>query len=595
EPDAAAAIAGLSRAEVVRDELPLGFVHPLVRDAVYRDVPPGERELQHERAARALDANGAAPEQVAAHLLQVPRRNDPWAVEVLRRAAARAADRGAADSAATYLARALEEPPPAAIRTQVLVELGTVEALGDGPAASTHLAQAYAALDDPAQRAAVALLLAQVLLFSGAPGQATTFAREARAELPEALVDERQGLLACERVSGFMHGVDPSVWRIGHPTVSGDGVGARMLAAVVAWEQELEGHGRETCAELARRALDGGVLQRVDPGLFWVIAAIVLDVADEDMAQFWDDALAAAYARGSLLGALATTLWRGRAQWHQGHLREAEQSISEAIEQAERFASSAVGAQYGEAFLVEVLLERGSTTAARALYDRAVARPRAGDAFRLFAEAQLPLLIAEERWADALQASEATRDLLDYVRNPVWRPWLSHRAEVLAGLGRVDEAAELLEQELSMLREWGAPRAIGKALRLLGSITAKPDVLREAVDMLAATTSRLEHARAQAALAALVPAEEAVPLLRAALQTAEASGAGGFRAQVAAALAGHGVPVGEPDPAAVPLTTTERRVMQLHAEGQDIRFIAQALCLTPRTVERTLAALQNRP
>ncbi|MDT7549977.1 MAG: Bacterial regulatory protein luxR family, partial [Actinomycetota bacterium] len=96
-------------------------------------------------------------------------------------------------------------------------------------------------------------------------------------------------------------------------------------------------------------------------------------------------------------------------------------------------------------------------------------------------------------------------------------------------------------------------------------------------------------------LAALVPADEAVPLLRAALQTAEASGAGGVRAQVAAALAGHGVPVGEPDPAAVPLTTTERRVMQLHAEGQDIRFIAQALCLTPRTVERTLAALQNRP
>jgi DNA-binding NarL/FixJ family response regulator len=44
----------------------------------------------------------------------------------------------------------------------------------------------------------------------------------------------------------------------------------------------------------------------------------------------------------------------------------------------------------------------------------------------------------------------------------------------------------------------------------------------------------------------------------------------------------------------VPLTTTERRVLQLHGEGQDIRSIAQALFLTPRTVERTLAALQHR-
>jgi DNA-binding SARP family transcriptional activator/DNA-binding CsgD family transcriptional regulator len=596
EPEAAAAIADLSRAEVLRDELPLGFVHPLVRDAVYRDVPPGERELQHERAARALHATAAAPEQVAAHLLQVPCRGDAWVVEVLRAAAARAADRGAADSAATYLGRALEEPPSPDVRPQVLVELGTVEARGDGPAASVHLAEAYAALDDPAQRATVALLLAQVLVFVGDPGEATSFARSARAELPEQLVDERQGLLACERVSGFMHGIDPAVWRVGAPTVSGDGIGARMLAAVVSWEHELEltGLSREQCAELARSSLDGGVLQRVDPGLFWVIAAIVLDVADQDVAQFWDDALAAAYARGSLLAALATTLWRGRSQWQRGHLREAEQSISEAIEQSERFAAAAVGAQYGEAFLVEVLVERGSLAAARALYDRAVSRPRYGDAFRLFAEAQLPLLLAEQRWADALAASDATEPLLAYVRNPIWRPWLSHRAEALAGLGLRDEAEELYRQDLALLRQWGAPRAIGKLLRQLGSLTGDETTLREAVAVLAGSTGRLEHARAQAALAAVVPAAEAVPLLRAALEVAETSGADSFRAEVADALAQQGISVPEPQPGAVPLTTTERRVLQLHADGHDSRAIAQALFLTPRTVERTLADLQSR-
>ena len=45
------AISSLARAEVLRDDHPIGFVHPLVEAAVYGDIPTGERELQHERAA----------------------------------------------------------------------------------------------------------------------------------------------------------------------------------------------------------------------------------------------------------------------------------------------------------------------------------------------------------------------------------------------------------------------------------------------------------------------------------------------------------------------------------------------------------------
>src|SRR5207248_586186 len=51
EDRAARGLAALARAEVLQPDPPLRFVHPLVRAAVYRDVPPGERELQHERAA----------------------------------------------------------------------------------------------------------------------------------------------------------------------------------------------------------------------------------------------------------------------------------------------------------------------------------------------------------------------------------------------------------------------------------------------------------------------------------------------------------------------------------------------------------------
>ena len=122
-------------------EPPLGFVHPLVRDAVYHELPPGERELLHARAAEVLrDAGaprrpgGGAPARDAA-----PRER-----RGSRRAASRPAQaasrRGAPDSAVTYLRRALEEPPPSERRAQLLLELGLVEALV--PRAGGHRAPA---------------------------------------------------------------------------------------------------------------------------------------------------------------------------------------------------------------------------------------------------------------------------------------------------------------------------------------------------------------------------------------------------------------------------------------------------------------------
>jgi len=54
ETDTAAALAALARAEIVKDEWPLAFAHPLVRDAVYRELPAPERALLHERAAAVL-------------------------------------------------------------------------------------------------------------------------------------------------------------------------------------------------------------------------------------------------------------------------------------------------------------------------------------------------------------------------------------------------------------------------------------------------------------------------------------------------------------------------------------------------------------
>ena len=61
EEQVAAALDALSRSEIVTEERHLRFVHPLIREAVYDDLPAAERALLHERAADILVGQGAPP------------------------------------------------------------------------------------------------------------------------------------------------------------------------------------------------------------------------------------------------------------------------------------------------------------------------------------------------------------------------------------------------------------------------------------------------------------------------------------------------------------------------------------------------------
>src|SRR3954469_15240883 len=137
EAQVAATMASLARAEILRPEPPPGFVHPLVRDAVYLGLPLGERELLHARAAAVLQRVGAPLDQIAGQLMHTPRRGDPQVSRVLNEAGMVAFKRGAIDSAASCLRRALEEPPAPGVKPQLLLDLGEVEALQSGPEAAS--------------------------------------------------------------------------------------------------------------------------------------------------------------------------------------------------------------------------------------------------------------------------------------------------------------------------------------------------------------------------------------------------------------------------------------------------------------------------
>src|SRR4029077_7719139 len=117
----------------------LAFAHPLLRTAIYDALPARGRARLHARAAAILAKDGADPEAVAAHLLLCDPAGNRASIRDLRAAAVAAMRRGAPVAAVAYLARALAEPPPAAERGSLLVELARAETLIRSPAAVEHL------------------------------------------------------------------------------------------------------------------------------------------------------------------------------------------------------------------------------------------------------------------------------------------------------------------------------------------------------------------------------------------------------------------------------------------------------------------------
>ncbi len=594
EPEVATALDVLSRSEILtRDERHLCFVHPLVRDAVYDDLPAGERALHHERAAEVLLAQGATAEQVAGHVLRAPRRGSAATVALLRAAAGTAISRGASEAAAGLLRRALEEPASGPERIDLLVELGRVETHVDGPSGVAHLADAYAALDEPRDRALLAMDIARTHVFVSPPGVATSFARSAAASLPDGLDDERQGLLALQRMTGFMHGLPADAYRAGpQPQVSGEGDGARMLAATLSYELLREGEDRAGAVRLARFALEGDRLLEVDNGLLWIVAANVLLLSDDELGDFWDRALTRAHATGGLFAALSVNLWRGFAQWRQGQLDDALQSLTDAAEQQRAWGLSGATSTYAAAFTLGVLTDLGDLDRAAAGLAEARALPWVGEGGRLLRESAARLLVEQGRPAEALEVLTAPVDdpPLD---NPAWAPWRGLMARALVGLGRTDEAVALVREEVVLQRRWGAPTALGPSVRLLGELLGEPEgtvLLREAVEILSGTCAVLEEGRAQLALGRRpdVGPVEAVPLLRTALATARACGAAAVAREAVAALAERGEQATGRDDVPTRVTSRQRRVAELAASGLDVNEVAQRLFLTPGTVRAVL-------
>jgi DNA-binding CsgD family transcriptional regulator len=172
------------------------------------------------------------------------------------------------------------------------------------------------------------------------------------------------------------------------------------------------------------------------------------------------------------------------------------------------------------------------------------------------------------------------------IRNPGFLPWRSSLALALAGTNRRTEALDLCDEEVHLARAFGVPREEGMALRALAEVTGgAPAVplLEQAVEVLATSPARLEHARALTDLGVATRGREP---LREALDLAARLGATALAERAQAALVATGAKPRRPvltGPDA--LTAAQLRVARLAADGRGNREIAEALFLTEKTVE----------
>jgi DNA-binding CsgD family transcriptional regulator len=588
----------LRAADVLAAGSTLEFAHPIVRAAIYESIPPGERALAHAEAALLLEHDGADPERLALHLLRSEPCGDAHVTDLLRAAAAVASGRGAPGPAAEYLRRALDEPPGPAARPAVLLDLGLALAGERSPDAVTVLRDAVRLSPTPAEHATAALRSARVLGLWGHHDSVSVICHGALAggdALDRTTVDSLEAELfanssispatadeAQSRAKGRL--ADPAAsitWRVN------DAFLATNTAQPVS----------EVLARLAP-VLEGGFRGLAPDSLIAVYALLALIWNDEfgTASQVCDTVLAAARERGSMSMVAHVSCLRSMIMRRFGQFEDAVTDGTLALE-FKLATSPPLAVAWAAGFTIEALTCLGRLDEAEAIAQvTADLDPPAGWIHTLiFLQARGALRVAQQRPAEALD------DLVTAghgwcalgVSSPAIASWRTAAAAAHLTLGHQGEAAALAREQLRLARQAGAPTTLGVALRVHAGAGGGEELLTEAVSLLEAGPARYELALALTDLGSGLRRSgrrtEARTPLRRALDLAERTGAAPLAARARQELLAAGArprrtALTGPDA----LTSTERRVAGLAADGLSNRQIAQHLFITQATVETHL-------
>jgi DNA-binding CsgD family transcriptional regulator len=597
----------LTGARLVRARRPLAFAHPLIGTAVHDGLPLYARARAHRRAAGLLAADGAGPEKVASHLLRAEPEGDPGTAAVLCEAARRAMLRGDPAAATRLLRRALAEPPPAAQRAGLLIELAQAQMTAGDVTAHASLNEGISLLG-PAQVHARAAALATASRIHHARGDLSQAAAASTAAL--GLLDPRdpawQDALADLLAVAAFHPpllAEAEQWLVPvlHATRQGrPPQGARLLAHVI-MRLALAGEAPALVHDLGARALaqDPMVFPADHGELFGIVTHSLvlaghLAVAEEAAGA----ALTASRERGNLLGYAAAGFHRALSRFHQGALTAALADLEAARTSVAAGWHGAIGWIY--ALTAQVQLDRGDHPAAREALRRAGPRPAESMDAALLGLVRARLALAEHDPATALdQATAAGRHLRQTYRvdHPGLLPWRATAALAAYHLGDYGLARQLAGEALDRARQIGVAAAQGAALRLTGLVARPgdgPAILAEAAAVLRDTPAGLEHARALVDLGAALrragQREASRRPLREGLALAGRLQAGPLADRASAELRAAG---SRPRRTAMTgidaLTPAEQRVALLALHGDSNTTIAQMLFVTTKTVETHLA------
>lgn len=616
------ALEGAFRAGVLVDDGDRArFGHDLVRDAIYSDLPRSARVALHREAGQRLAATGAPARRIAEHLSRSAERGDQEAVAWLVRAARDAAG-GSPGIAADLLGRAIDLSDPAdpgqegllAERAATLLWAGripeaesvcrslldrsgrheeveaTVRTLlgrclmanGRMQEAVTELELAYnspAASD--ADRAASAGAASTAHLFAGdiqaaaiAAGWSHTAARKTntRADEPgevggsvlastalktEATVELFRGHLsrALGLVDEAVAAADVSPGRQGHRDV----------------HRLVRGHALLELDRLpeARATLEAGMRTSEQLGVRWPLSAYQLMLAVERFTTGeWDEALAEVEAglelseeTGERYNVVAAHAIRSVIALHRNDLVAADLATSAAEQELARS-----GPRYRSHW---------------AGWSRALLCEAGGSADQGY-----------EILSGCWDAVTAAGTVVEY---PALAPDLVRWAGAVGDSGRGREVVAALE---SLADANDVASLTGVALRCRGLWEDDADLLRQAVDAYAGGPRPLEHALtcedAGVLLGQRGKQAEAVELLQRALAGYDRLNADRDTARASAALRDLGV---RPGPRTAhsraqtgwdSLTSTERAVVDLAAEGLTNPQIGERLFVSRRTVQTHL-------
>ena len=608
---AARLVEGLVRAEVLAADDRPRFVHPVVRAALEASLGGAERDRAHRCAAQLLHADGNPPGQVAAHLVGVRPAGDSWVLARLREAARAATDSGAPQAAAGLLGRALAEPPPPQQRADVLRDAARAEVAAGRDVACAHLAEALGLVIGRRARAEIALEVAEAYAALFRWVDAVDVIERALAELGSG-APELAARLEGEMVVCGLHDarraprVAPVLARLGSPGLAAS---SEPVAVAQAMAMLLAGRPASQIAALLEETLE-----RVNPeaenwdtraALLWVLVVTerfgLVEKSLEPM-------LAQVHRCGSARGFVAAYSTLGLLKLRLGALPEADAAARVALRVLQE-GDFAPGLGFAATVLSDVAVEAGLLDEAQALLDLLPQEGwPAGVSTVLIPAARGRLRLAQGRAADALADFQACEALFgtDAWGMPIHETGYVHArsgaALALLQLGRHQDAGRLADAELADVREFGAPRALGIALRAAGLARGGKGglaLLGESVAVLEGSPALLERAHSLAELgAALRRSGERTAArdpLAGALEIAVRCGARPLAARAGDELKAAGARPRRPWRTGVEaLTPSELRVARLAADGQTNREIAVELYVTLKAVEGHLAHVYGK-